>query len=395
MHKFFHWIKYTYQLKRVIKISLMILACFIAGLTIYFTSKLANQLKEEEQKKMELWAEAMKAIADPEVNVEDISFYAKIITDNTTIPVVLRHSDGKLEARNLDSLILNDTARLRRKFESMQKKDYVPIKIDLGDGFEQVIYYDDSILLQKLKYYPFFQLGVVALFLLISYLAFSYARRSEQNKVWVGLAKETAHQLGTPMSSLLAWIDLMESDTSQVNEIAFNEMRKDMNRLHIITERFSKIGSEPVLQVTEIYDTLSHAVHYMRNRVSKKIEIQFSPIDQKYFCNLNIPLFEWVIENLIKNAIDAIPNGEGAIKISLLHHRNSVYIDVSDTGKGIHPSKFKTVFKPGYTTKKRGWGLGLSLVKRIIEEYHKGKIFVKDAVLDKGTTFRIILPIAK
>jgi len=388
-----NWIKYTYQLKKVIKISLVILAFLIAGISIYFTSNLANELKQEEKKKIELWAEAMIAITDPSVNVEDISFYAKIITDNTTIPVILSHADGKLEARNLDSAVLTDSCKLRKKFVAMQQKNYTPILIDLGDGLKQTIYYDDSILLQKLKYYPIFQLGVVGLFLLISYLAFSYARRSEQNKVWVGLAKETAHQLGTPMSSLIAWIDLMEDDKSQANEVAFNEMRKDMNRLHIITERFSKIGSEPVLKRVDLIASLKIAIGYMDNRVSKNINIHLNAPDKTYFCNLNLALFDWVIENLIKNAIDAMPEGRGDIKIQLKGYKNQILIDVSDNGKGIHPSKFKTVFKPGFTTKKRGWGLGLSLVKRIIEEYHKGRIYVKESVLDKGTTFRIILPI--
>jgi len=390
-----NWIKYTYKLKRIIKISLIILAFLIAGLSIYFTSNLANELKQEEKKKIELWAEAMTAITDPSINVEDISFYAKIITDNTTIPVILSHADGKLEARNLDSAVLMDSCKLRKKLVAMQQKNYTPILIDLGDGLKQSIYYDDSILLQKLKYYPIFQLLVVALFLLISYLAFSYARRSEQNKVWVGLAKETAHQLGTPMSSLIAWIDLMEDDKSQANAVAFEEMRKDMNRLHIITERFSKIGSEPVLKRVELVNSLKNAIGYMDNRVSKNIKIHLNNPNKQIFCNLNLPLFDWVIENLIKNAIDAMPDGIGDIKIHLKTYKNHALIDVSDNGKGIHPSKFKTVFKPGFTTKKRGWGLGLSLVKRIIQEYHKGRIYVKDSVLEKGTTFRIILPLEK
>lgn len=373
----------------------MFLAFLIAGISIYFTSNLANELKQEEKKKIELWAEAMTAITDPAVNVEDISFYAKIITDNTTIPVILSHTDGKLEARNLDSAVLIDSCKLRKKFVAMQQKNYTPILIDLGDGLKQTIYYDDSILLQKLKYYPIFQLGVVGLFLLISYLAFSYARRSEQNKVWVGLAKETAHQLGTPMSSLIAWIDLMEDDKSQANEVAFGEMRKDMNRLHIITERFSKIGSEPVLKRVELVSSLQNAIGYMDNRVSKNININLMAQDQPVFCNLNLPLFDWVIENLIKNAIDAMPDGRGDIGIHLKVNREQALIDVTDNGKGIQPSKFKTVFKPGFTTKKRGWGLGLSLVKRIIDEYHKGRIYVKESVIDKGTTIRIILPIEK
>lgn len=390
----FNYIKYTYQLKRIIKLSLFILALIIGTITVYYTSTLANQLKKEEVKKMELWAEAMRAIADPEGDLSNLSFYDKIISGNTTIPVILAHSNGRLEARNLDSALLCDSFKLQEKFESM-KVNYDPIVIDLGDGIKQYLYYDDSILLQKLKYYPVFQLGVVAIFLLISYLAFSYARRSEQNKVWVGLAKETAHQLGTPMSSLVAWIDLMEDDVAQANDIAFAEMRKDMDRLKIITERFSKIGSDPALSDLPINVILQTAVGYMQDRAPKSISIELKNSKEPIFCEINVPLFEWVVENLVKNAIDAMKDGTGSIQIKLFAHKGKAVMEFRDSGSGIPPSKFKTIFKPGYTTKKRGWGLGLSLVKRIIEHYHKGIIYVKESVINKGTTFRIILPTSK
>jgi len=370
---------------------LLFLALVIGVVTIYYTTTLADKLKAEEVKKMELWAEANRVIADPEGDVTNLSFYARIISENTTIPVVLDLGNGKLDSRNLDSLIANDATRLRKRFEKL-KKVHQPIVLDLGDGEKQYLYYDDSILLQKLKYYPLFQLGVVAIFLLISYLAFSYARRSEQNKVWVGLAKETAHQLGTPMSSLMAWITLMEDDAAHASEMAFGEMRKDIDRLKIITERFSKIGSDPVLETRPMDVVLKNAVSYMSNRAPKMISINYFNKAEDLYCDVNLPLFEWVVENLVKNAIDAMKNGEGNIDVKLFKQKKKAVIEFTDTGSGIHPSKFKTVFKPGFTTKKRGWGLGLSLVKRIVEHYHSGLIYVKDSTLNKGTTFRIILP---
>lgn len=385
------YLKYTYQLKRQIKFGLFLLALIIGGLTVYYTSALANRLKAEEVKKMELWAEASKAIADPEVDIENLSFYDKIISGNTTIPVILAYDNGKIESRNLDSSIVCDTHKLSEVYKKM-KTNYDPIIIDIGDGIKQYLYYDDSILLQKLKYYPYFQLGVVAIFLLISYLAFNYARRSEENKVWVGLAKETAHQLGTPMSSLMAWIDLMEDDPKQANEMAFFEMRKDMGRLKTITERFSKIGSDPVLKEYNLAQLLKDSVAYMSLRAPRNIAVSLSSSDDVLLAKINKPLFDWVVENLIKNAIDAIPKGVGSIEISLFKQSGRAYIEFKDSGIGIPSSKFKTVFKPGYTTKKRGWGLGLSLVKRIVEHYHRGMVLVKESQIGKGTTFRVILP---
>lgn len=390
----FRTFKYSYQLKRQIKFGLFVLALVIGGFTVYYTSSLANKLKAEEVKKMELWAEASKAIADPEVDIENLSFYDKIISGNTTIPVILAYDNGNIESRNLDSAVVSDSAKLQKVYNKM-KSNYDPIVIDIGDGIKQYLYYDDSILLQKLKYYPYFQLGIVSIFLLIAYLAFNYAKRSEENKVWVGLAKETAHQLGTPMSSLLAWIDLIEQDPNQANEMAFGEMRKDMGRLHTITERFSKIGSDPILKEQNIAELLEEAVKYMKLRVSESIQIELLIGSSPVMVKVNKPLFEWVVENLIKNAIDAIPNGKGQIQVVLHADTKKITIDFKDSGIGIPSSKFKTVFKPGFTTKKRGWGLGLSLVKRIIEHYHKGLVFVKESSLNNGTTFRIILPIKK
>jgi len=391
----FNWLKYTYQLKHYIKLSLILAALAIGAISILYTTKLANQLKTEEVKKVEIWAQATTAIIDPDVSAEDVGFYAKIITDNTTIPVILVRQDGSIEARNLDSSVLCNPEKIQKKLASMKAKGHDPIVINLGDGEIQKVYYDDSVLLQKLKYYPIYQLAIVGIFLLIAYFAFSYARKSEQNKVWVGLAKETAHQLGTPMSSLLAWITLMEEDKSNANELAFSEMKKDMDRLHIITERFSKIGSEPILKPQGINEALQLSIDYLKSRVSPQINFQILFLVDEEMINVNMPLFSWVIENLVKNAIDATPHSKGKINIKLTKIKQHICIDIKDQGKGILSSKFKTIFKPGYTTKKRGWGLGLSLVKRIIEEYHSGRIFVKESQLNMGTTFRIILPKSK
>ena len=386
------YLKYSYQLKKQIKLGLFFLALVIGVLTVYYTSTLANQLKAEEVKNMELWAAASKAIADPEVDIANLSFYDKIISGNTTIPVILAYENGYLEYRNIDSSIVCDSSKLNATYLRM-KNNYDPIVIHIGDGIKQYLYYDDSILLQKLKFYPYFQLGVVGIFLLISYLAFSYARRSEENKVWVGLAKETAHQLGTPMSSLLAWIDIMQEDRSQANDVAFSEMRKDMSRLKTITDRFSKIGSDPVLDELNIVEVIEKSVDYMKLRSPKSVDISLEVQHQIILAKANVALLEWVVENLIKNAIDAIPKGEGFIKVKLTIEDDKAVIDFKDSGVGIPPSKFKTVFKPGFTTKKRGWGLGLSLVKRIVNHYHNGIVYVKESNLNKGTTFRVVLPI--
>jgi signal transduction histidine kinase len=245
--------------------------------------------------------------------------------------------------------------------------------------------------LKQLYYFPYVQLGVIFVFLLVAFFAFSGTKRAEQNQVWVGLSKETAHQLGTPISSLLAWVDLLKMRHSEDNLIG--EMEKDVNRLRIIAERFSKIGSKPDLNVVSLNETLTNAVTYMANRTSQKVAIECHfPTDEDVFISLNIPLFEWVIENLCKNAIDAM-DGIGRIDITIIKRNDEVLIDVKDTGKGIDKSKYKVVFTPGFTTKKRGWGLGLSLAKRIIEEYHGGKIFVKHSELNIGTTFRIQLKV--
>ncbi len=274
-------------------------------------------------------------------------------------------------------------------FEEL-KAETQPIEIKIEESYSQYVYYDESSTLKQLKIYPFYQLGIVGLFVIVSYFAFSYSRRSEQNQVWVGLAKETAHQLGTPMSSLMAWVDLIESDNSFATAESFSEMRKDLDRLKMITERFSKIGSTPVLSKVDIGLQLHSAVDYIKTRSPEEVHYIFAEITPGLHANINAPLFDWVVENICKNAMDAM-EGKGSITIRCRAKGEWIAIDISDTGKGMPKSLFNRVFKPGFTTKKRGWGLGLSLVKRIIENYHKGHIFVKESIPNKKTTFRISL----
>jgi signal transduction histidine kinase len=293
-----------------------------------------------------------------------------------------------LDFGNLDAEKIKDTSFVRATIESMALQN-PPIEIDLGNNQKNYIFYYNSFLLTQLKYYPFIQFAIVGLFLLIAYILFSTSRKAEQNQVWVGMAKETAHQLGTPLSSLIAWMELLQN--KNIDPMLLDEMKKDVKRLETITERFSKIGSVPSLENVQLSAVLDNVINYLQARVSNKVKITLDTGNAKEInVPLNVSLFEWVIENLCKNAVDAM-DGEGFIHIQLTDLTQYVYIDVSDTGKGIPKSKFKTVFQPGYTTKQRGWGLGLSLVKRIIEDYHKGKIFVKRSEAGKGTTFRIVL----
>jgi signal transduction histidine kinase len=274
------------------------------------------------------------------------------------------------------------------------KSQHEPIEIvvnipELNTSFKNYIYYKDSSLLTQLRYYPYFQLAVIALFLLVSYFAFSTSRKAEQNQVWVGMAKETAHQLGTPISSLIAWVEYLK--LKGLEPEMTNEVEKDILRLSTITERFSKIGSTPKLNTENVADVVKQTMDYIQSRSSDRVQFSFnSPKDKTLTAQLNVPLFEWVIENICKNAIDAM-GGEGSIAVSISEAQHGIFIDIKDSGKGISKSKFNTIFNPGYTTKSRGWGLGLSLAKRIINEYHKGNIFVKESEYNKGTIFRIML----
>lgn len=376
-----------YEITRQLKLAFLVIAAGIILASTYFTNRLANSLAEEERKKVEIWAEAIhqSIVLEEGTNTDLI---VKILGSNTTIPIIMTDAKNNVISTlnitepktNLSEFYNKEIARLKSKRPA--------IEIKLDDTI-QFFYYDDSLFLKQLLYFPYVQLGVIFLFLLVAFFAFSSTKKAEQNQVWVGLSKETAHQLGTPISSLLAWVDLLKMRHSEDKLIG--EMEKDVNRLGIIAERFSKIGSKPDLMIVSLNETLQNAVQYMSNRSSQKVAIQchFST-EEHVFISLNIPLFEWVIENLCKNAIDAM-DGSGNIDITVLQKNDEVLIDIKDTGKGIDKKKFKMVFTPGFTTKKRGWGLGLSLAKRIIEEYHGGKIFVKQSELNVGTIFRIIL----
>jgi signal transduction histidine kinase len=317
------------------------------------------------------------------------SFISEVAINSASVPVLFTNDSGNrvIESGNIDASILNNDVYLQNKISEMQLQNE-PISVDLGDGGKYFIYYENSYLLTQLKYYPWVQLGVIGLFLMIGYFLFSSSRRAEQNQVWVGMSKETAHQLGTPLSSLMAWLDFLKQ--KYPDESILKETDNDINRLLSITERFSKIGSKPKLELVNLESVLENSVNYLIPRTSKNITYHFEKSNVEKNVEISIPLFEWVIENLSKNAIDAM-EGKGDITYSILQRENYYLLYIKDSGKGIPKGNFKTVFQPGYTTKQRGWGLGLSLVKRIVEEYHKGKIYVSDSAMNKGTTFCIEL----
>jgi len=377
-----------YEQKNWWKRFLLLSALAIGGFSLWYTHGLVKKLEHEEEKKVLLWANATKALLKSE---GDFNFLLDIIKDNETIPVILVDDQGKFVSnRNLDSVRSENKKYLSEQLEIM-KEQHEPIKIlyDEKNNRYNYLYYKNSTILTQLKQYPYYQLSIIAVFILVSYFAFSSSRKAEQNQVWVGMSKETAHQLGTPISSLNAWINLIrESDKAEQNEY-LNELENDVKRLELITERFSKIGSAPELKSEPVEKVLRDAIHYLSSRTSEKVVFNLVNENPDTTALINISLFDWVVENICKNAIDAM-TGEGKITMKISTEAERVLIDISDTGKGIASSKFKTVFKPGFTTKKRGWGLGLSLAKRIIEEYHRGKIFVKESS-EKGTTFRIVL----
>jgi hypothetical protein len=374
--------------QNIIKYTLAFIAVIIVVFSMYYSNRLAGDMAQEERQRIELWAEATHSQFFVQDNT-GLSFITKVINENTTIPVIVADAQGDVViSRNVETNGGNSEEYFRKKINEW-KKIHEPIEISLDEDTKYYFYYDDSTLLKQLSYYPYVQWSVIAVFFVILFIVFTNAKKSEQDRVWVGLSKETAHQLGTPISSLLAWVEILKSQN--VEPTLIPEMEKDVNRLRTIAERFSKIGSKPEKEKVSLNKVLDNALAYMQKRTSNKVQIScVYNVQQPIYLYLNVPLFEWVIENLSKNAIDAM-EGEGKINISVTENNERVYIDVQDTGKGIPKSKYKTVFKPGYTTKKRGWGLGLSLVKRIIEEYHGGKIFVKKSEQNKGTTFRIIL----
>jgi signal transduction histidine kinase len=381
----------AYERKRLWKIILLVAAMGIGGFSLWYTRTLVKDLAVQEDKKILLWANATRQLGMVDNNM-DINFLLDIIKDNETIPTILVDDLGMIVAtRNLDSSRAEDSLYLQSQLAQM-KEEHEPIKIvyDETNNRYNNLYYKNSSILNDLKTYPFIQLGLISFFAIMSYLALSSSRRAEQNQVWVGMSKETAHQLGTPISSLREWHNLLrETDKEQQEEI-LKEVDYDLKRLELITERFSKIGSEPILKAENLDLIVEKSVSYLRNRISSQVDFAFEIGKPGNWAKINIPLFEWVIENVCKNAVDAM-DGKGKLTVVLNHDETHIYIDISDTGKGIPRNKFKTVFKPGYTTKKRGWGLGLSLVKRIIEQYHKGQIYVRFSEPGKGSTFRIIL----
>jgi len=383
-----------YYRKQRWKLYLFLFAGIIGIGSLLYTNRLVKLIAEEEKKKIELWAEATRQLADlsditePNYRQNSPGFPLQVVEFNTTIPIILADQEDYIIAhRNLDSLKMEDPDYSKRQLEKM-KSEIEPIEIDLSDGIIQYLYYRNSTLLVQLTYYPYIQLGVILLFILVAYLAFSASRRAEQNQVWVGLSKETAHQLGTPTSSLIGWVELLKE--KHPDKKLVSELEKDAGRLEEITERFSKIGSKPVLKNANILEVLKESVAYLESRTSDRVSFSFNPDNKDHVVPINRALFQWVVENLCKNSVDAM-EGKGSIKISVNEQQKQVLIDFEDSGNGIPKNRHKTIFKPGYTTKRRGWGLGLSLAKRIIEIYHKGKIFVLHSEPGKGAVIRIIL----
>jgi signal transduction histidine kinase len=370
------------------KFLLFVAAISIGVSSLWYTNNLVRKLAVEERKRAELLAEAQQKFVNAELTDKNLDFYGKVMQYNETVPVIVVDSmDNILFMRNLDSVKMNNPRYVEKKLRQM-KESGDPVIINLTPSERQFLYYSKSTILTKLTIYPFVQLCIILLFILVAYFAFSSSRNAEQNQVWVGLSKETAHQLGTPISSLLAWLEMFKLKTSETDML--NELEKDVKRLEKITERFSKIGSKPILKKENLISVISSAVNYLKSRSSGFVKFNVHLTTEELYIPLNASLFEWVVENLCKNAIDAT-NGQGEVDIFITDHNQVVYFDVSDTGKGISKGKFKTIFKPGYTTKERGWGLGLSLAKRIVEEYHDGKIFVHQSELGKGTVIRIVL----
>nr|WP_320117805.1 HAMP domain-containing sensor histidine kinase [uncultured Marinifilum sp.] len=364
------------------------MAVIIIAASILYTNNLVKKLAREEVKKVELWAVGLRELhLNPN---QEVGLINRILEQNETIPVILvDENDSIVDYRNINITKGKEDKILEKRFVEMKNENRF-IEIQLVNG-KNYIYYDDSSILKNLAWYPFIQLGVIIVFIIIAFLAFSYSKSAEQNRVWVGMSKETAHQLGTPISSLMAWMELIKSGNT---DPSLNiEMSKDVDRLQVIAERFSKIGSKPVLKPVDIKESLQNSIEYLKKRTSGKVEFIFKISDGfEGEIPLNKELFSWVIENLSKNAVDAM-EGKGVLQFLLKEKNNNIILDISDSGKGLSKKQYKTIFKPGYTSKKRGWGLGLSLAKRIIENYHQGKIFVFSSELGKGTVFRIILPI--
>lgn len=402
-----------YDIRRYGTWVLLFVAMVMVGFFLLVSNRLVNDLTVQERERMEVWAGATRQMAkvttaamdsdwtdDDDSAADDIEFLLSILAGNHTIPVLLTDDKGIIiDQRNfdlpepVDSLALLsevNMAYLYDKLEQLRHGNNI-IQIVISADNSQYVYYDDSKLLKRLGYYPYIQVLVMLVFIAVVYYALSSTKRAEQNKVWVGLSKETAHQLGTPISSLMAWMELLES--LGVDADTVHEMNKDVNRLSTIASRFSKIGSRPQMEPDDLNAVVVHACEYMSTRISRRISFSVVPSSSPVPVEMSAPLFEWVMENLIKNAVDAM-EGSGAIVVTVGRDGNKGFVTVADTGKGISRKNFNTIFNPGYTTKTRGWGLGLALARRIIDQYHRGHIYVKESELGRGTTFRIDLPVA-
>ena len=394
-----------YHSRRVWKWVLVVVSLLIVGNFLYFSNNLVKDLSEQERDRMQIWADATKELAtasfaSDSASTANVNFLLGIIEANDNIPVLLvDDSDNILLHRNFtlpeppDSLALYELAPVNENFLKEKLKNLKNtsnhIEIQIDESITQHLYYEDSTLLRRLLFYPYVLIGVLGVFILVVYFALISIKKAEQNKVWVGLSKETAHQLGTPISSLMAWMQMLE--VTELDKSIVTDMNKDVTRLSIIADRFSKVGSKPEMELAFINESVTKSLEYMRSRISQRVKLTINLSQDECGTLLCMSLFEWVMENLTKNAVDAM-QGEGAIDVTVSSNATTIFIDVADTGKGIARKNFKTVFHPGFTTKKRGWGLGLTLVKRIIEEYHGGRIYVKESEIGKGTTFRIELP---
>lgn len=386
-----------YEKKSRWKVYLALAAIAIIAISMLYTINISKQLADGEKSKVELYKKVLESLNDPNNLNKDISLETELINSEIlkNIPVIFVDESGIIygganwgEARDTNMVFL------QKKLGEIKKSGRKPIE---GEGYARYIYYEHTRLLKLLTYFPIIQVFLILVFVFIGYMAFSSAKKSEQNQVWVGMAKETAHQLGTPISAILAWIEHLDQivDKDPESTEIIGELKNDVNRLELIADRFSKIGSTPRLQTINLVQELDNNKKYMQKRAPRKVVFDFPDVEQKpVYAEINPHLFDWVIENLIRNALDAM-DSTGKIQCTLQVSENHVIIDLKDTGKGIPSSKWKTVFQPGYTTKKRGWGLGLSLAKRIIESYHHGKIFVKHSAPDKGTCFTIQLPVVK
>lgn len=378
---------------RQVKIILVVMAIAIAVASLVVSHSMTRDLEAQERSRMEVWAEAMRSLNQADENT-DLNLVLKVINDNNTIPVIVLDRKGAVtDFRNLAIHASSHADSLKKAaeigHELLAKNRNIRIFLDAQHHDYIDVCYDESLMLKRLSWYPYVQLGVVLLFVVVAIFALLTSKRAEQNKVWVGLSKETAHQLGTPISSLIAWVEILKE--TYPDDTLIPEMDKDVKRLQLIADRFSKIGSVPAPVATDLLELLGHVVDYMDRRTSKKVKILTDFPAHQVIVDLNGSLFEWVIENLCKNAVDAMGGEQGTITLKVEETDAWVYLDVSDTGKGIRKRNINNVFRPGFTTKKRGWGLGLSLAKRIVEEYHHGRIYVKESEVGKGTTFRIEL----